>query len=106
MSGFKFTLFNTVSSVKQFLLNGRTPQQFTVNITQPMPILDIKYQGIPDTLLCGEIMNCVLEITNRGDKSLGKLGVKFSHASFLFIGTNDQLGKNPYSINILTFLTD
>ena len=80
VTGFKYILCSAIPSSREFSVHGK--KTLKINVTSPMPIIEIKYHAVPDVLLSGEIVRCVLEINNRGDKSLGKLGVKSSHASF------------------------
>lgn len=65
-------------------------------VTSPMPLLDLTFHGVPETILSGEVVQTVLEINNKGNKGLTALRVKSSHPSFFCIGNPEEMDKEVY----------
>jgi hypothetical protein len=100
ISGFKYLLFNQAPSKRKFVeeVNGIL-QEYTlvVTIMNRMPILDVMFHAVPDVLISGEVVRCVIQITNQGRIDMSRLAVKLSHPSFMFIGLGDQVEFPPYA---------
>ena len=63
-----------------------------------MPVLDVKLHSFPATLMAGELINCMLELTNKGSVGLLNLNVKSSHPkNFLFM--DPETYDNSYGID-------
>ncbi|KAI9015852.1 ER-golgi trafficking TRAPP I complex 85 kDa subunit-domain-containing protein [Phycomyces nitens] len=65
-------------------------------VTSPMPLLDLAFHGIPETILSGELVQAVLEINNKGNKGMTALRLKSSHPSFICIGNPEEMDKHVY----------
>ncbi|KAI8381466.1 ER-golgi trafficking TRAPP I complex 85 kDa subunit-domain-containing protein [Radiomyces spectabilis] len=116
VTGLHYTLNDLVHSFRPFHKKGRrlnatkeqrmTPtyapdRTLDILVTSPMPLLDVAFHQIPETILSGEVVQAVLEINNRGHKGLTALRMKSSHPSFICVGQPDELGKRIYSKSLL-----
>ncbi|KAI9271539.1 ER-golgi trafficking TRAPP I complex 85 kDa subunit-domain-containing protein [Phascolomyces articulosus] len=66
-------------------------------VTSPMPLLDLQFHNVPETILSGEVVQTVLEINNKGNKGLTSLRLKSSHPSFICIGNPEEMDKQIYA---------
>jgi hypothetical protein len=71
----------------------KTPR---LNVTLPMPVLDVAIHSLPESLVSGEITRCVLEVTNKGNRGLKNLKVKLSHPQFFYFGSTMNMEQDPY----------
>lgn len=65
-------------------------------VTSPMPLLDLTFHGVPETILSGEVVQTVLEVNNKGNKGMTALRLKTSHATFVCIGNPEDMDKPIY----------
>ncbi|ORZ15022.1 ER-golgi trafficking TRAPP I complex 85 kDa subunit-domain-containing protein [Absidia repens] len=65
-------------------------------VTPPMPLLDITFHNIPETILSGQVIQGVLEINNKGNKGLTSLQLKTNQPSFICVGHPEQVDKPIY----------
>ncbi|KAI8149716.1 ER-golgi trafficking TRAPP I complex 85 kDa subunit-domain-containing protein [Fennellomyces sp. T-0311] len=65
-------------------------------VTSPMPLLDLQFHNVPESILSGEVVQTVLEINNKGNKGLTALRLKTSHPSFICIGDPEDMDKQIY----------
>lgn len=65
-------------------------------VTSPMPLLDLAFHHVPETILSGEVVQTVLEINNKGHKGLTSLRLKTSHPSFICVGNPEEMDKDIY----------
>ncbi|KAI9496625.1 ER-golgi trafficking TRAPP I complex 85 kDa subunit-domain-containing protein [Zychaea mexicana] len=70
-----------------------------IMVTSPMPLLDLQFHNVPETILSGEVVQTVLEINNKGNKGLTALRLKSSHPSFICIGNPEEMDKQIYGGN-------
>ncbi|KAI8994486.1 ER-golgi trafficking TRAPP I complex 85 kDa subunit-domain-containing protein [Pilobolus umbonatus] len=68
-------------------------------VTSPMPLLDLTFHNVPETILSGEVVQTVLEINNKGNKGLRALRLKSSHPSFICVGNPEEMDKHIYEDN-------
>ncbi|KAI9253330.1 ER-golgi trafficking TRAPP I complex 85 kDa subunit-domain-containing protein [Helicostylum pulchrum] len=66
-------------------------------VTSPMPLLDLNFHHVPETILSGEVVQTVLEINNKGHKGLTGLRLKSSHPSFICVGNPEEMDKDIYA---------
>ncbi|CAO3654024.1 unnamed protein product [Mucor hiemalis] len=66
-------------------------------VTSPMPLLDLAFHNVPETILSGEVVQAVLEINNKGNKGLTALRLKSSHPSFICVGNPEDMDKFIYA---------
>ncbi|ORZ00797.1 ER-golgi trafficking TRAPP I complex 85 kDa subunit-domain-containing protein [Syncephalastrum racemosum] len=66
-------------------------------VTSPMPLLDLTFHGVPETILSGEVVQTVLEVNNKGNKGMTALRLKTSHATFVCIGNPEDMDKPIYA---------
>lgn len=76
----------------------KTPR---LNVTLPMPVLDVAFHSLPETLVSGEVARCVIEVTNKGNRGLKNLKVKLSHPQFFYFGSTMNMEQEPYGKRIL-----
>lgn len=65
-------------------------------VTSPMPLLDLTFHNIPDSIFSGEVVQTILEINNKGNKGLTSLQLKSSHPSFISVGQPQDMDKPIY----------
>ncbi|KAI8076416.1 ER-golgi trafficking TRAPP I complex 85 kDa subunit-domain-containing protein [Gilbertella persicaria] len=65
-------------------------------VTSPMPLLDLAFHHVPETIMSGEVIQTVLEINNKGNKGLTALRLKTSHPSFICVGNPEDMDKDVY----------
>ena len=65
-------------------------------VTSPMPLLDLTFHHVPETILSGEVVQTVLEINNKGHKGLTALRLKSSHPSFICVGNPEEMDRDIY----------
>ncbi|KAI8096946.1 ER-golgi trafficking TRAPP I complex 85 kDa subunit-domain-containing protein [Halteromyces radiatus] len=65
-------------------------------VTPPMPLLDLTFHNVPETILSGEVVQAVLEINNKGNKGLTSLRLKSNHPSFICVGHPEQMDQPIY----------
>jgi hypothetical protein len=61
-----------------------------LNVTLPMPVLDVAFDDFPESIVSGEVRTCVLRIKNNGNRGLMNLRLKVSHPSFFYAGTGSD----------------
>lgn len=66
-----------------------------------MPLLDLAFHGVPESILSGQVVQTVLEINNKGNKGLTALRLKSSHPSFICIGNPEDMDKEIYGNQVL-----
>ncbi|KAI9276284.1 ER-golgi trafficking TRAPP I complex 85 kDa subunit-domain-containing protein [Sporodiniella umbellata] len=112
ITGLHYTLNELVHTFKPFLKKGKrlnktkeeqmsvvyaVDRSLDILVTSPMPLLDITFHHLPETLMSGEVVQTVLEINNKGNKGLTALRLKTSHPSFICVGSPEDMDKNIYS---------
>ncbi|CAO3630125.1 unnamed protein product [Cunninghamella blakesleeana] len=65
-------------------------------VTSPMPLLDLAFHNVPDSIFSGEVVQTILEINNKGNKGLTSLQLKSSHPSFISVGKPQDMDKPIY----------
>ncbi|TPX31316.1 hypothetical protein SmJEL517_g05349 [Synchytrium microbalum] len=136
--GFRYNIFEVIPCCKLFdkrgkRLNDTLPQRTSqvygaesslkLLVTAPMPLIDVAFHSWPSKggsadpdggLLLGEVVQTVMEITNKGNRGLVDLRIKISHPTFLFVGSSEQIDLPVYApsineskmINVSNALTD
>ncbi|KAF7724948.1 Trafficking protein particle complex 8 [Apophysomyces ossiformis] len=109
--GLHYTLNGLVHTFRPFhkkgrRLNNTKEQRMTptyaadltldILVTSPMPLLDLAFHNLPESILSGEVVQAVLEINNKGNKGLTALRLKSSHPSFICIGNPEDMDKSIY----------
>lgn len=112
VTGLHYTLNELVHTFKPFVKRGkrlnRTKEErmsvvyacdrsLDILVTSPMPLLDIAFHHVPETVLSGEVVQTVLEINNKGNKGLTALRLKASHPSFICVGNPEDMDKDIYA---------
>lgn len=88
------------SKEEQMSVVYATDHSLDILVTSPMPLLDIAFHHIPETVMSGEVVQTVLEINNKGNKGLTALRMKTSHPSFICVGRPEEMDKNIYSADV------
>ncbi|CAO3683651.1 unnamed protein product [Rhizopus stolonifer] len=112
ITGLHYTLNELVHTFKPFIKRGKrlnrskeeqmtvvyaTDHSLDILVTSPMPLLDIAFHHVPETVMSGEVVQTILEINNKGNKGLTALRMKTSHPSFICVGRPEEMDKNIYS---------
>jgi uncharacterized membrane protein len=58
-----------------------------LNVTLPMPVLDVTFENFPDSMVSGEVLTGIMRIKNNGNRGLRNLRLKVSHPSFFYAGS-------------------
>jgi hypothetical protein len=58
-----------------------------LNVTLPMPVLDITFEKFPEFMVSGEVVTSIMRIKNNGNRGLQNLRLKVSHPSFFYAGS-------------------
>jgi hypothetical protein len=111
VKGLHYTLNDLVHTFRPFHKRGRRlnkskEDMMSVNyaldrsldilVTSPMPLLDLNFHNVSETILSGEVVQTVLEINNKGNKGLTRLRLKTSHPSFISVGNPEEMDKDIY----------
>ncbi|KAI7902118.1 ER-golgi trafficking TRAPP I complex 85 kDa subunit-domain-containing protein [Cokeromyces recurvatus] len=114
VTGLHYTLNELVHTFKPFSKKGkrlnRTKEEMMsatyaadrsldILVTSPMPLLDLVFHHVPDSILSGEVIQTVLEINNKGNKGLTLLRLKTSHPSFVCVGDPEDMDKDIYAVD-------
>lgn len=120
VKGLHYTFNNLVHSFRPIIKRGKRlndtleqrqsivyGEDYTLDIlvTSPMPLLDVAFHGVPESMLSGEVVQTVLEINNKGNKGLTALRMKSSHPSFLCVGRPEEMDKSIYSSMLMVILS-
>ncbi|KAI8641827.1 ER-golgi trafficking TRAPP I complex 85 kDa subunit-domain-containing protein [Parasitella parasitica] len=112
INGLHYTLNELVHTFRPFHKNGRRlnrtkeemmsvvyapDRSLDILVTSPMPLLDLAFHHVPETILSGEVIQTVLEINNKGNKGLTALRLKTSHPSFIYVGNPEDMDKDIYA---------
>ncbi|KAI9315655.1 ER-golgi trafficking TRAPP I complex 85 kDa subunit-domain-containing protein [Dichotomocladium elegans] len=65
-------------------------------VASPMPLLDLAFHNVPESILSGQVVQTVMEINNKGNKGLTGLRLKTSHPTFICIGHPKDMDKDIY----------
>ncbi|KAI8068329.1 ER-golgi trafficking TRAPP I complex 85 kDa subunit-domain-containing protein [Gongronella butleri] len=65
-------------------------------VTLPMPLLDLQFHNVPDTMLSGQVVQAVMEINNKGNRGLTSLCLKTSHPNFCAVGHPQHMDAPVY----------
>ncbi len=112
--GLDYILNDVVAARKEFVRRGRrlneTQEQrsnakptyasnetFDIQVLPPMPLLDLEWRGVPETILSGEVVKMALEVRNKGKRDLGLLLVHLSHPGFFCFQEPDGADDAPAS---------
>ncbi|KAI8335602.1 ER-golgi trafficking TRAPP I complex 85 kDa subunit-domain-containing protein [Blakeslea trispora] len=111
ITGLHYTLNDLVHTFRPFNKKGkrlnRTKEEMMsvtyapdrsldILVTSPMPLLDLAFHHVPETILSGEVIQTVLEINNKGNKGMTALHLKSSHPSFICVGHPEEMDKDVY----------
>ncbi|KAL7316394.1 hypothetical protein PS15m_005491 [Mucor circinelloides] len=111
INGLHYTLNELVHTFRPFHKKGRRlnktkeemmsvvyapDRSLDILVTSPMPLLDLAFHNVPETILSGEVIQTVLEINNKGNKGLTALRLKTSHPSFICVGNPEDMDKDIY----------
>lgn len=111
INGLHYTLNELVHTFRPFHKKGRRlnktkeemmsvtyapDRSLDILVTSPMPLLDLAFHHVPETILSGEVIQTVLEINNKGNKGLTALRLKTSHPSFICVGNPEDMDKDIY----------
>ncbi|OBZ86491.1 Trafficking protein particle complex subunit 8, partial [Choanephora cucurbitarum] len=114
ITGLHYTLNDLVHTFRPFHKKGkrlnRTKEEMMsviyapdrsldVLVTSPMPLLDLAFHNVPETILSGEVIQTVLEINNKGNKGMTALHLKSSHPSFICVGNPEDMDKDVYGLS-------
>merc|ERR1719197_179870 len=100
ITGASWTLHPLVHSVHDFTLHGRRlnetrkqrmtreyafDQSLDLPVVGPMPLLQAVLEGLPNSLLLGQVVPAKLELTNCGRTPLTALRLRLSHPAFCVV---------------------
>ncbi|KAJ3311663.1 Trafficking protein particle complex 8, partial [Gonapodya sp. JEL0774] len=104
-----YTLFESIPTRHEFLKRGKrlndTKEQrlgkvygpdksLILEVMSPMPLLDVMFHAFPATLISGQVVRGVLEISNKGLRALSNLKLKTSHPTFVCVGAQEDLDRD------------
>ncbi|KAJ3184112.1 Trafficking protein particle complex 8 [Gaertneriomyces sp. JEL0708] len=88
--GVHFTLGGVIPSYQEF---GDHQQDFTITVTNPMPVLDVDLRNFPETMLAGEVREVDIILKNTGNRGLKNAWMKCSLPGFVCLAVNDSLNS-------------
>ncbi|KAI7886863.1 ER-golgi trafficking TRAPP I complex 85 kDa subunit-domain-containing protein [Mucor mucedo] len=112
VNGLHYTLNDLVHTFRPFHKKGKRlnktkqdmmsvtyapDRSLDILVTSPMPLLDLAFHHVPETILSGEVVQTVLEINNKGNKGLTALRLKSSHPSFICVGNPEEMDSDIYA---------
>ena len=116
--GIRYTLSGLISTLRLFQKKGKqlnNTQEERIDskgvyapdvslkliVTSPMPVLDAMIHNIPETMLSGQVIQCALELNNKGHEGLCALYVKTSDPHFFSFGDATNPNTPVYGIILL-----
>ncbi|KAJ3221198.1 Trafficking protein particle complex 8 [Clydaea vesicula] len=88
--------FKSLKSAKKNLNKEEEFVTPKLNVTLPMPVLDIEILNFPEKIFSGEIIKLFLNIKNNGNRGLVNLKLKLSHPSFFYFGSLLDVDQEEY----------
>jgi hypothetical protein len=95
--GISYVLCGVIPLKRKFQKTFRHEHiDIVVNVSTPMPVLDIVFHNFPEQVLCGEVLKGTIEVENKGTMGMQGLIYMGSH-DFFFLG-DPELELDPYGI--------
>lgn len=65
-------------------------ERCVIIVEEPMPILDVTFHSVPAALRVGQMVQTMIEVSNKGHSALTNLVIKSSHPSVFQFGEPDR----------------